>query len=401
MKNFLFSGVVAVTFAICASPVVENVSVSLALPNSVEIGYDLAGTEPAVITIAATTNGAPVCGSRLVSLTGDVCRKIVPGSDKKIHWAIGKDWPGVNLKDGLTITVQAWPLTSPPPYMAVDLMTKSNVFFYTSAEAVYGGDTNRMYKTKMMLMRRVPAAEIQWRMGSPSSEANRMTDGSETPHLVTLSSDYYISVYEFTQYQWKLFNSGKTFNFKGDVTLPAESFSWINLRGRRTDGYTWPQNGHEVSDGSLLGKIRSVTGLQLDLPTEAQWEYACRAGSSAAFANDANVIGELGWHNGITNRTVEVGMKTPNEWGLYDMHGNVWEMCLDWYQSATSDFVRDPKGPETEADTEYQDNSFVIRGGGYNSSAADCRSARRRNFTAKDYHASFGCRLVCPVEIWQ
>ena len=113
-----------------------------------------------------------------------------------------------------------------------------------------------------------------------------------------------MSVFELTQYQWKLFNSTKGFHFKGSDMLPAESFSWTNIRGRRTDGYNWPDNGHNVSGDSILGKMRNVTGLEFDLPTEAQWEYACRAGSSAAFANDRSDIGNLGWYN-ITNATVE------------------------------------------------------------------------------------------------
>lgn len=400
MKNAVFFCSALFAAAANASAVVDNVKVELSLPNSIEVSYDLKGTEPAVVTLAASTNGVEICGSRLVSLAGDVCRKIEPGTDKKIHWAIGKDWPGANFEDGLVVTVQAWPLSSPPPYMAVDLTVKSNLFFYTSDKSVYGGVTNQMYKKSMMLMRRIPAAEIQWRMGAPSSETDPSKNATETPHLVTLSSDYYIAVYELTQYQWRLFNSGKTFHFKGSDMLPAESFSWINIRGRRTDGYNWPADGHDVSGDSILGKMRKATGLELDLPTEAQWEYACRAGSPAAYANGRADIGNLGWYN-ITNATVEVGLKEHNGWGIYDMHGNVHEMCLDWYQAELTGPVRDPEGPTFPADTLYGSNTFVIRGGSYNSSAEDCRSARRRNFTSAEYHRSFGCRLVCPVAVWQ
>ena len=400
MKNTVFFCSVLLAAAVNASAVVDNVKVELSLPNSIEVSYDLKGTEPAVITLAASTNGVAVCESRLVSLSGDVCRKIEPGVNKKIHWAIGKDWPGANFDAGVVVTVQAWPLSSPPPYMAVDLTIKSNLFFYTSAKSVYGGVTNQMYKKSMMLMRRIPAAEIQWRMGAPSSETDPSANATENPHLVTLSSDYYMSVFELTQYQWKLFNSTKGFHFKGSDMLPAESFSWTNIRGRRTDGYNWPDNGHAVASDSILGKMRNVTGLEFDLPTEAQWEYACRAGSAAAFANDRSDIGNLGWYN-ITNATVEVGLKDSNEWGLYDMHGNVHEMCLDWYQAELTGPVRDPAGVSFSADTSYSSNTFVIRGGSYNSFANDCRSARRRNFTSAEYHRSFGCRLVCPVAVWQ
>ena len=400
MKSLVLFCSVICSIVLNASAIVENVNVKLALPNSVEVTYDLKGTEPAVITLATSTNGAAVCDSRLVSLSGDVCRKVEPGINKKIHWAIGKDWPGANFEDGIVVTVQAWPLSSPPPYMAVDLTIRSNLFFYTSEKSVYGGVTNQMYKRSMMLMRKIPAAEIQWRMGAPSTETDPSKNVTETPHLVTLSSDYYIAVYELTQYQWKLFNLTKTFYFSGSDALPAESFSWINIRGNRTAGYNWPDNGHNVSADSILGKMRKMTGVEFDLPTEAQWEYACRAGSSAAYANDQTEIGNLGWYN-FTNRTVEVGLKESNEWGLYDMHGNVHEMCLDWYEAELTGPVRDPKGPTVDASTAHSENSFVIRGGAYNSYPKDCRSARRRNFKDAAYHRTFGCRLVCPVAIWQ
>lgn len=396
MKTVFSASVVLAVSALFASPVVDNVKVSLSLPSSIEIEYDIAGSEPAIVTLSASTNGVQVSDSRLVSLSGDVCRRIVPGRGKKIHWAVGKDWPDADIKNDLVITVRAWPLSSPPPYMAVDLTIVSNVFFYSSAQSVFGGVTNRMYKTTMMLMRRIPAAEIQWLMGAPSSET---TSASENPHLVTLSSDYYMMVYPLTQHQWKLFNSTKKFNFSGDETLPAESFSWTNLRGRRADGYNWPVDGHKVNAESLLGKMRRLTGMELDLPTEAQWEYACRAGSSAPFANDQMSIGNLGWYN-TTNRTVEVGMKDCNEWGLYDMHGNVHEMCLDWYQEKLTGPDRDPEGPTVSADTSYTVNTFVLRGGAYNSNPSDCRSAKRRNFTSAEFHKSFGCRLACPVAVW-
>ena len=128
MKNAVFFCSVLFAAAANASAVVDNVKVELSLPNSIEVSYDLKGTEPAVVTLAASTNGVEICGSRLVSLAGDVCRKIEPGTDKKIHWAIGKDWPDADIAEGLTVTVQAWPLSSPPQYMALDFTVKSNAF---------------------------------------------------------------------------------------------------------------------------------------------------------------------------------------------------------------------------------------------------------------------------------
>ena len=406
MKYLIFIAAVISGTGLYAVPAVENVSLKLDLPNSVEVTYDLSGG-PAIITLSAMTNGVAVEGRRLVSLTGDVCRRIESGTGKKLHWAIGRDWPDAELPQGLTVTVLAWPTSSPPPYMAIDLVVKSNLFFYASADAVPGGDTNRIYKTTMMLMRRIPAAGIQWRMESPSDETDRnlYPAGSEYPHLVTLSSDYYMAVYPITQGQWKIFNSSKTFNYNdGDETLPAESFGWTNLRGRRTDGFSWPQGGHAVNTDSLLGKMRAYCGLELDLPTEAQWEYACRAGSPAPYANGLSSMEDLGWYNGLTNRTVGVGRKECNAWGLYDMHGNVWEQCLDWYSTGLTGPTTDPEGPDNiSADTEFSVNSCVVRGGSHGTDAAQCRSARRRpskDLSKNDYHKTVCGRLVCPVAVW-
>ena len=406
MKSLLFHVAVFAYAGLYAVPKVKNVALSLELPNSIEVTYDLAD-EPAIITLAVSTNDVAVEDSRVVSLTGDVCRRIESGEGKKFHWAIGRDWPGAELPQGLAVTVLAWPTNSPPPYMAVDLTVKSNLFFYASADSVPGGDTNRIYKTTMMLMRRIPAAGIQWRMGSPSDETGRQTNGSEDPHLVTLSSDYYMAVYPITQRQWKIFNATKGFYWphdgvpEYDETLPAESFSWTNIRGRRTLGYSWPQNKHEVASDSILGKMRSFCGPEFDLPTEAQWEYACRAGSSAPYANGLSSVATLGRCNTTTPQCTEpVGQREPNGWGLYDMHGNIWEMCLDWYSTGLTGPVEDPEGPEVDAATAYADNTMVLRGGAYNSAPADCRSARRRNFTGAEYHRTFGARLVCPVAVW-
>ena len=404
MKHLVFPVVVFACAGLFAVPKVKNVALTPNLPNSIEVTYDLAD-EPAIVTLAVSTNGVAVEDSRVVSLTGDVCRRIESGEGKKLHWAIGRDWPGAELPQGLAVTVLAWPTNSPPPYMAVDLTVKSNLFFYASADSVPGGDTNRIYKTTMMLMRRIPAAGIQWRMGSPSGETGRQTNGSEDPHLVTLSSDYYMAVYPITQRQWKIFNSTKTFNYNdGDETLPAESFGWTNLRGQRTQGYSWPQNMHTVKSDSLLGKMRAFCGLELDLPTEAQWEYACRAGSSGPYADGLSEVDGLGWYSSLTNRAVGVGLKNKNAWGLYDMHGNVWELCLDWYSTGLTGPVEDPKGPDDiPADTEFTINSCVVRGGSHGTDAANCRSARRRpakDFSSKDYHKTVGGRLVCPVAVW-
>ncbi|MBQ4142723.1 MAG: formylglycine-generating enzyme family protein, partial [Thermoguttaceae bacterium] len=120
------------------------------------------------------------------------------------------------------------------------------------------------------------------------------------------------------------------------------------------------------------------------LPTEAQWEYACRAGTTGAYAGD---LGEMGWYGSSGGGTHPVGQKKPNAWGLYDMHGNVWEWCQDWYGSYTTSPTSDPTGPNSGS---YR----VFRGGSWYSGAQFCRSAYR-DWSAPDFrYVNLGFRLV-------
>lgn len=224
-------------------------------------------------------------------------------------------------------------------------------------------------------------------MGSPDSEKGRYSD--ETQHQVTLTEDFYIGVFEITQKQYSLIYGSNPSSYKGD-TRPVEYVSYNTIRGTGgTAGAGWPTYGHAVDSGSFLGKLRAKTGKTFDLPTEAQWEYACRAGTTTALNTGKNLtstgrdsaMDEAGRYNynqndgkgGYSSNHTKVGSYLPNAWGLYDMHGNVWEWCLDWYKSdLDSSAVTDPKGPNSGS---YR----VIRGGGWGGSAQRCRSAYRRN----------------------
>jgi formylglycine-generating enzyme required for sulfatase activity len=116
----------------------------------------------------------------------------------------------------------------------------------------------------------------------------------------------------------------------------------------------WPAS-NAVDSTSCLGKLRSWTGLDFDLPTEAQWEYACRAGTTTTYSYGNSANGSYMWYGDNSSWTThEVGTKQPNPWGLYDMHGNVFEWCLDWY--GTLSYGTDPKGSSSGA-------SRMLRGG--------------------------------------
>jgi len=212
--------------------------------------------------------------------------------------------------------------------------------------------TNSVYKTTKMVFRRIPHGTFT--MGSPSSELGR-DSFNETQHQVTLTRDFYIGVFEVTQAQYMAVMGNNPSYYTGD-SRPAESVEWNTARGG-----TWPSGSPAAS--SFMGKLQTLTdGYAFDLPTEAQWEYACRAGTTTALNSGKNLISvatcsnmdEVGWYyyNSFSDKHHEVGTKAgsyaANAWGLYDMHGNVSEYCLDW--GGGGDYGGnqiDPVGPST------------------------------------------------------
>jgi formylglycine-generating enzyme required for sulfatase activity len=136
-----------------------------------------------------------------------------------------------------------------------------------------------------------------------------------------------------------------------------------------------------------MGKLRARTGLDFDLPTEAQWEYACRAGTTTTYSYGNSADGNYMWYDSNSNsKTHVVGTKQPNLWGLYDMHGNVSEWCLDWY--GTLSYGTDPKGSSSGSNR-------VKRGGSWYYYAGSCASFIRGDFLPSlgNYHDGFGFRL--------
>jgi formylglycine-generating enzyme required for sulfatase activity len=215
-------------------------------------------------------------------------------------------------------------------------------------------------------------------MGSPSGEPGR--DDDERQHRVTLTKGFYMQTTEVTQGQWKRLMGNNPSRFKNcGNDCPVERVSWDDCR-------------------EFIRKLnRMAGGHKYRLPTEAEWEYAARAGSTTAFAHggimttgcrlDPN-LDAMGWYCGNSEkRTHAVAQKKPNAWGLYDMHGNVWEWCRDWYGAYPSGSVTDPKGPSSGA-------VRVDRGGGWGSVARYCRSADRGKGTPGHGFYYLGFRLV-------
>lgn len=212
-------------------------------------------------------------------------------------------------------------------------------------------------------------------MGSPDDEGW----SDETQHQVTLTQSYYMQTTEVTQAQWEKMMGTKPSDFSGCPDCPVEEVSW-----------------NDVQD--FIEKLNQKEGtVKYRLPTEAEWEYASRAGSTTAFANgditetgygyDPN-LDAMGWYTyNSDNKTHEVAQKQPNAWGLYDMHGNVWERVQDWYGSYPSGAVTDPEGPSSGSDR-------VVRGGSWFSSAGYCRSAYRYVSSPVSDFNNLGFRLL-------
>lgn len=224
-------------------------------------------------------------------------------------------------------------------------------------------------RTKELWLKFVPSGEF--RMGSPESEYGRGT--REVAHQVTLTKGFFIGVFELTRKQCQLI-TGTVPASSDDDLCPVTKVTFDSLRG--SAGANWPADD-EVDAGSFMGILRAKTGLRFDLPTEAQWEYACRATTTTAFNNGKNLddddlnLFDIAYYKGNASAPQKVGSLNPNAWGLYDMHGNVWEWCLDWYtDNLGTDPVVDPVG-QTEG---YEK---TLRGGSFNDGASACRSAYR------------------------
>ena len=330
----------------------------------------------------------------MTALTGDGAGGVLlpAGGPYHIVWDSANDWPEGHSSE-FTVTATAIDFTS--DYLVVDLNT--GAITPSAAGPDLSDDTCR---TTKLWLRRIPKGTFI--MGSPVGEVGR--ESYETQHQVTLTEDFYIGVFEITQKQYSLIQGSNPSSYKGD-TRPVENVSYDTIRGTgSTAGAGWPSYGHAVDSGSFLGKLRAKTGKTFDLPTEAQWEYACRAGTTTALNTGKNLtskdkdsaMDEAGRYDynrndgkgGYSSEHTRVGSYLPNAWGLYDMHGNVWEWCLDWYKSdLDSSAVTDPKGFT-------QGSARVTRGGSWCHVALNCRSAYRLALTPSDNHLNFGFRVV-------
>ena len=198
-------------------------------------------------------------------------------------------------------------------------------------------------------------------------------------HEVTVS-EFYINKYEVTQLLWEA--------IMGETPNKEKDMQWEDEFGKGDNYPAYRISYNEVE--TFIGKLNEYTGLHFSLPTEAQWEYAARGGKNTyyeLYAGGYNVL-EVAWIDSNSDKCSEVGKKNANGLGLYDMSGNVWEMCQDWYYDYTEEAVTDPIGED------YNQGYKVFRGGSWNTNAQQARvTARyRQGIHYRDYNTGF--RLV-------
>ena len=298
-------------------------------------------------------------------------------------------------------------------YMVVDLSGGPTAASYpvTYLSAIPENGWTDTHKTTELVLRRYPAGSFT--MGSPTDELGRMPN--ETQHQVALTKNFYIGVFEVTQRQWQLVMGNKPSFFNNATyyqTRPVEQVSYFEIRENPNNSaisLNWPASS-QVHDGSFMGNLRAKTGLSgFDLPTEAQWEYACRAWTTTALNSGKNLmytgpcenmseVGRYYYNGGLSSTqdsdpssgTALTGRFRANLIGLYDMHGNVSEWCLDWYGSYPGD-IQNPVGPASGT-------KRIHRGGNWSGGPGGCRSANRGidNPNARDSHIGFRPAMTLP-----
>lgn len=416
MNKKMATGFLFAATACFAAPRVDQDTVTMTQDQSsrtVSITYTLRD-EPGIVTVDIQTNAGnnawvSIGDENLKGFTGDVNKLITKvGETCSIWWRPDKFWPGQDLQGGITrAVVKAWATNNPPDYAVFDLTIHSNVMFYTSAPALPYDITNDLYKTDCLVMRRVHATGIPWRRGAPFTEEGRRNANDqhiEDPFMCVISADYYLGVFELTVHQHLLISSAVPSG--SGLKKPIVTITWNDCRGNSSGDNNWPTQGHAVSPTSIMGKLRGITGQEFDLPTAAQWEFACRAGCTAAYSNGGQSATDglpTGWFKDNASDVVhEVGERIPNAWGFYDMHGNASEWVLDWVTNFPMNY--DPEnGPDAvPLDHTYMMSPFrLVKGGGFKQNVSSARSGSVSDWSLAtgytDRPAQIGCRMCLPA----
>ena len=372
----------AAVSARAARPTVSLTGFAEADDGTVEIAYALTGG-PAIVTADIQTNGdgnawTSVGGLCLRTLNGDVNR-VVSKETGEATWNPRNDLQDARFDIGAArVVLKAWPTNDPPDYMIVSLEANpiSRVEYFERADLIPGGLLeNTTYRASCLAFRRIHAKGVKWTMGSVG-ENGRETN--EIAHDVRLDHDYWMGIFEITRVQYaKIIAS----SVSGGL-FPAKNVAYDTIRGSASSSF-YP---NPPSSGSVLGKLKSITGIDFDLPGEAEWEFAARAGHGEAMAGDGVVLTsahakEIAYYGHDWSSTycgIESGDRKPNDFGLYDTVGNEREWCVDWYQtniSSLNDGCINANGANRTDGT--AGSTRVLKGGCFSSAWDGCRPAWR------------------------
>lgn len=405
---------------------VSNVSARQRWPwnNLVDIDFTLSGTEAGAFYQVDVAARFPGIEGDEVAAKSLVTEPVVSGDGAhRVTWDLASDHPGL-VTSNFTARVTVTPLgDTAPVYMVIDLSAGPTAAAgdykvrYTTQAPDLSDDTCR---TTEMWLRRCPAGTFTMGCDAYESESN----GAWKSHEVTLSQPFYIGIFECTQQQyyqvlgtWPSYYSNEDYR----ATRPVENVAWDDVRSSRT---YWLSDGDVWANG-FIGKMRTRTGiLPLDLPTEAQWEYAARAGTSYRFgwagvdgmnlknyARCTNTPGPNGKSVNVSDTTVttdygtaKVGSYPSNNWGIYDMLGNVQEMVGDaWHRYyptgdgyTASDFT-DPRGDPYGASSSSL-NDRIVRGGSLSETEAAQTVYHRNSYNFQAKARTTGFRVVVTVK---
>jgi formylglycine-generating enzyme required for sulfatase activity len=226
----------------------------------------------------------------------------------------------------------------------------------------------------------------------PSSKRTGWWEHEQPQHPVTIARPFFLAVHEVTQGQYKAVMGENPSRFQGSENRPVEQVSWLDAV--KFCNKLSEQDGRK-HDGSEGAQLSNPGGNGYRLPTEAEWEYACRAETEALypFGDDASAVGRYAWYiENSAKATHPVGVKPPNPWGLYDMMGNVWEWCADSYDEKYDVSYR-PSGPPGTRRASHR----AIRGGAWECFAGFCRPAYRGSFQQEFRGDFLGFRVVTDV----
>ena len=273
-SKIVCTALLAVTLSAAAGPRIVDSEVEMAQDSGtrrVTVSYSLSG-EPGIVTFSLQTNSTEsgwvdVGGEAVWRVYGDINRVVTnTTSESSFTWIPDDTWPDKLITDGsLRGVVKVWPTNDPPDYAVIEQGIKGGISYYADAESVPGGVTNSVYKRNKFLMRRIHATGARFTMGSPLDQSGD----------VVFMSPARAAFDQFTETEWDLYFYFTNLPYSAE--LPLTGIDYVEIRGgSASDGGLWssnvsPSEGHKVADGSFLWKLRARTGVEFDIPTEAEW----------------------------------------------------------------------------------------------------------------------------------